>query len=159
MCPIWSLLAWRSWRRGHLKWDNLRDSFGSMFGFSWLVLSWKQRQNVEKLSVILDQLLESCANCHRYWGLASQVVATDFGSGFYCHVWSGHCLYTQSPTFLSEQFYLVTYRAREWVGQRRRERKSENSKQTPHCQHRAPWGAQTHKPRDRDLSRDQESHT
>ena len=39
---------------------------------------------------------------------------------------------------------------------RGRERERENSKQVPHCQCRAPCGARTHKPRDHDLSQNQE---
>ena len=40
-----------------------------------------------------------------------------------------------------------------------RERERENPKQAPHCQSRALCGAQTHKPQDHDLSRNQESDT
>ena len=51
----------------------------------------------------------------------------------------------------------VCERERENKQGRGRERGRENSKQAPHCQHRARLRALTHEPSDRDLSRDQGS--
>ena len=51
--------------------------------------------------------------------------------------------------------YLLTERERAGEGQREREK--ENPKQDPHCKCIAQRGAWTHEPRDRALSRNQES--
>ena len=61
---------------------------------------------------------------------------------------------------VTNQFFkvLFIYFTRVWAGegQRKREAEIENSKQTPHCQHRARCTAWTHKLWDHDLGQNQE---
>lgn len=52
MGPDQRLLAWEAGDRQTRSGEFYEINIGYIFGFVWLVQSWKQEQNLEKLSVI-----------------------------------------------------------------------------------------------------------
>ena len=64
------------------------------------------------------------------------------------------------PFFKKKNIFLSLFIwERESRGGAERDKERENPKQAPHCQRRDPWGVQTHKLWDHDLSQKQELDT
>ena len=96
-CPLIGSY-WLGKGRGKLikSWETLVIGLGSIFGFLWLVLSWKWWRKLGKLKVVdraltaWDPLLQTL----RFNFLAG--CCTGWGSEFYFYVGSGHCLFIDS---------------------------------------------------------------